>query len=632
LLKDSVEPRATSLGLSLWRTSLGLGRKLVGEKPIAYYVNSEHAESDQPLRKSDVGVLRSGWLDQNERLREDVYGAVIYATFAALLIFALGIGGPALFRPASRTMAIWPILCVVFLWRAISHLRTATASATDLCALESCLWQYAIYGPDQRPKRLLVTQAGPIGKLARRLELLALSAVVAGSACLVLVGFTSLWQSGRWYAVPYTHAWLPQGFALTKDNVGTVVDLESVFRVTPPELRSSDQLIGTIVSSGCNGSADPGGAAFGDVAVLNPERHGQSFDPCQPVLTGKPDDTVTLDVKLPPADQIGPLALVLPPPTVSYDPHGSMPKLPELQVAPPAITYVGGMPTLDPLVVGEPKIKYDPDQPKSALDPVTLAQPKIQYDPAKTAALDPLTVAPPTIKYDPDTATMPELKVTASTLAIDAGRITAAGDSDTGGDSDCTDANTTTASNETQNGAVQQTSAGPDGAKKDCFHPQQSPRGTQWTSLSAPPSRGVSLWFQANCPQSSAENATQQPSRQCADADTDGLNGALNGNLKVSPAIIGQFLGKLPKNVRFVLIGHADTPGDTDFNVSLSEKRIAYARKLIVAAGFKDFQVRSFAAGGDFPWVPQSGSQHKLTEIEEPQQLNRRVDIYVFGN
>jgi hypothetical protein len=594
LLQPSIRgPRATSLGLSLWRTSLGLGRKNLGEKPVSYYINANHQG-----QASDAQGLESGWLEQNERLREDVYRSTIYASLAAMLVIALGVLGPYLFRPLKPAVLVWPVLCVVFLWRVMANLRTARSSATDLCALESCLWQYAINGFAATPKRLLVTQSGPTAKRKRRGQLLLLAGSVAMAAMAVTTIYWGTMGTGRWYSVPYARLSLPEKFSLTKDNVAAVVDLQSSFLRVAPRLRTGDQLIGAVVPAGCLGADKSQEGIFGDLVVYDPADPQHAYKPCEPVINwrGRSDDkqqVVTLDVRFPPPDEIKPGELVLPPPTISYNSNKPTPTLGAITVTPPSVTL-------------------DPNAPMPTLGTVTVAPPTIAYDPNK------------------EMPNLPEIKFTASkvTLATDNFDIAAgsgAGKLPSTGSSGLTEP----PANSLKNLATK-----PDDNPQDGFNSETPSKGMQWPGISAPPSLGISLWFKANCPQRSdttkglaGENSA---SRRCdTSAGTIGLNVPLNSYLQVSPLRAIDYLKSKASNhiVRFVIIGHADTPGDPAFNLALSEDRVAYAMDLFTAAGIDQSRVRGFAAGGDFPWLPQQYQQRS----GEPQELNRRVDIYVFG-
>ncbi|MDY0873919.1 OmpA family protein [Dongia rigui] len=262
-----VSRQFSQLGALLKATSLGSGESKLDEYPIDYYIDARHQEPpDSTILEAKADILAPEQLKQNETARENVRQSVISLTLFTLSAFILAVAGPIIFRPNSWAIALWPVaagLCAVF---AHIHYLSACRSAVRLAAIESYLWQLAIYR-SAAPKPLLVTRRR-LGDLQKwRLWfvfwLIIFTPSCAGALLLRHDFGTSQTDAptasqtderspvGRSYRYLYIKHHIIGPFKVTADNVGNVVGWKVAWLKNPPEVRSKDSLIGTTIVGEC---------------------------------------------------------------------------------------------------------------------------------------------------------------------------------------------------------------------------------------------------------------------------------------------------------------------------------------------------------------------------------------------
>ena len=100
-----------------------------------------------------------------------------------------------------------------------------------------------------------------------------------------------------------------------------------------------------------------------------------------------------------------------------------------------------------------------------------------------------------------------------------------------------------------------------------------------------------------------------------------GVHDAAVGNAKIAASRAAAEFKKAGRG-RIFVYGHGDSQGDTKANKQLSQKRAAYVKKLLVAAGVPANKISTQGAG-------ESQRIHKKDDTEQKRQKNRRAEIYI---
>lgn len=77
-------------------------------------------------------------------------------------------------------------------------------------------------------------------------------------------------------------------------------------------------------------------------------------------------------------------------------------------------------------------------------------------------------------------------------------------------------------------------------------------------------------------------------------------------------------------NTTVEVVGHTDSTGDAGYNQSLSERRAASVRSVLINSGVSSGRVRAFGLGENQPVASNSTASGR--------QANRRVEIYITPN
>jgi len=92
---------------------------------------------------------------------------------------------------------------------------------------------------------------------------------------------------------------------------------------------------------------------------------------------------------------------------------------------------------------------------------------------------------------------------------------------------------------------------------------------------------------------------------------------------KEADAVISQVLSEIKsiKDYEVVLHGHADSSGNDEYNMELSQKRVDTVRAALLLIGIPEERIKTFAFGESDPRIP--------TEDRIKEQGNRRVEIFI---
>jgi hypothetical protein len=584
------------LGHVLERTSLGLGLWELQQRSGINYFSSANAGAAEAGEEARPGRLQPAELAQCESLREAVQGSIISATWAVIVAWIIGIVCPMLARPNGGFLILWLILSVFLAWRATMHLRVASAAAAQLGALESVLWQYAIWGRSKPqgkalwPVRLLCPIAPWRSQIGLGACLLVLLLAVLPAA--VVNGFYFIKPDpGRIFAVAVAKEAIASHTQFTANNVSILVRFIPAFRTNPPPVRSLDSLVGTVVVASCKAYHD------NDTRTSNPPwpfeiRQPQTYDPsalpedasypeCEPVIGWKA--------------QAGQPSPGSPPALVSLH-------VDKLEVAPPVLQYTGNtQPSI--LKAQPPKIEFTDYARKADLKAFP---PTIEY--LNTGGLkkgERLTVAAPTVVYQgvSEAQFLHVFKPGFGYLdSFDSGSFW----------------------------RVPLPLPELPTSAPDVFGLQSSSPASDILSR-VPALPGVSLWFKVYCPTPDDPSYGMRPKCEAKPGENQ-LDNALNDWAHTSTADVAKLVAlamhdagqNKMKGPTFLIIGYADVPKKNDgLNAALANARTEFARELLkraLPAGVTPGLIIHIGNNNN-PWVPQS-------DEGESQSLNRRVDIY----
>jgi outer membrane protein OmpA-like peptidoglycan-associated protein len=103
------------------------------------------------------------------------------------------------------------------------------------------------------------------------------------------------------------------------------------------------------------------------------------------------------------------------------------------------------------------------------------------------------------------------------------------------------------------------------------------------------------------------------------DYDSDVLRTPARDNLATLAASLDKYPG-----TNVVIVGHTDSRGSDDYNMSLSERRAAAARSYLAARGVTPTRLRSVGRG--------EGEPVASNDTDAGRQQNRRVEVAIYAN
>jgi hypothetical protein len=278
----------------------------------------------------------------------------------------------------------------------------------------------------------------------------------------------------------------------------------------------------------------------------------------------------------------------------------------DLRSKPPTISFEQPAPE-SPLRVKPPIVTFD-----GIAEPTTLTAkaPSIGFD--GTAETLTLTAKSPTINFDGS--------ATVSAMTAAAPQITFDGISETAGLTAkppvITFDGAAVAPPPTGGGSPPATPPAADNSIKLVIPPDPVP---YFTGAATEKVEGISLWFNLYCP-----TVGKNVANACV-SGAEPLNAELNRLAGTSEKAILDFVRRQDRSARFLVLGHADTPREAQFNWDLAEERVAYIANLLHDRGQIAWnRIEGVPLGSFMPWIPQLSPK-------ESQSLNRRVDIYVMG-